>query len=61
MVRDVIVSCILRIHHSFYMNAQYETFSYIYKGFKPNIDYSSYCYKIVNRHYLDYIVGKFNS
>ena len=61
MVSDAVVSCILKIHHLFCNNAQSEIFTYIYQNFKPSIDYSSHCFKIVKRHYFDYIIRKFNS
>ena len=52
MVSDVIVSCILRIHNFFSMNAQPEMFKPNLKKFKPNVDCSSHCFKILNRHIL---------
>ena len=61
MISEAIVRCILRIHHLFYTNSQSEMFTYICENLKPNFDYSSHCFKIVNRHYIDYVVGKFNS
>ena len=41
---------------TFTLNANPDIFRMIYSGFVPVKDYKSRCFKIINKHYLDYIM-----
>ena len=43
---------------TFSWNANIDIFQIIYHNFSPVTEYDSRCFKIINKHYLDYIIQK---
>ena len=61
LIRNASVQCILNIFNALCKNRQPELLEYIYTNFKPGINYLSYCFKIVNKYYLNSIIHKFQT
>ena len=58
-LKELSIQCMVGVFKDLYWNIKPEMFEYIYKNFKPNVHYTSSCFKIANTHYLEYIIHKF--
>ena len=58
-LKELSIQCMFDLFKDLCSNIRPEMLEYIYKNFKPNVYYTSSCFKIVNTHYLEYISHKF--
>ena len=58
--RDCIFHSAYDLMFTFYLNTKYNSFYEIFNSFSPVVHYNCHCFKILNRHYLNFVDAKEN-